>query len=78
MGNKMKAYQAYAAGGFCVTRSSARLAAVAFFEGFPTKRKCNVSEGVVDGDFFYVTYKAGATPERWVDVTKKTLHTLPL
>lgn len=74
----MKAFQAYATGGFCVTCSSARLAAVAFFEKFPTKRKCNITGGVLDDNFFCVTYKAGAMPERWVDVTKKTLHTLPL
>lgn len=72
------AFQAYAAG--CqVTAPTPRQAALAFFERFPNKRKCNVIEGVTDGPFFVVSYGSrsnGHWPKSFKDVTKKTAPTL--
>jgi hypothetical protein len=76
---KQKAFQAYA-NGCTVTASSARKAAQKFFETFKGKRKCNVTEGTVDGPFFTVVYgraSDGEWPQRFTDVTKKTIETLP-
>ena len=75
-----KAFQAYATTGFSVTAPTARQAARLFFERFPTKRKCNVIEGVADDYFFTVTYgrrSDGNWPESFKDVTKKTALGLP-
>ena len=74
-----KAYQAYATGA-SVTRDTPREAAKAFFEAFPNKRKCNVTEGETDGLFFTVAYgrsSEGQWPQSWKDVTKKTVDQLP-
>ena len=63
-----------------ITRDTARTAALAFFAAFPGKRKCNVSEGTSDGQFFTLTLylRAGApTPRSWKDVTPKTAKDLP-
>lgn len=76
----MKAYQAYAAGGFAVTRETPQKAARAFFERFPGKRKCNITEGTVDGECFSVRYgrkSAGEWPASWRDITKKQVALLP-
>lgn len=76
----MKAFQAYSTGGFKATAETARKAADKFFADFPTKRKCNVIEGKVDGHFFTVTYgqrSKGEWPMSFKDVTKKTVSTLP-
>ena len=75
----MKAFQAHATGA-TVTALTARAAARKFFERFPTRRKCNVIEGTVDGPFFSIRYgrkSAGEWPQSWRDVTKKTVETLP-
>ena len=76
----MKAFQAHASGGFSVTRPTARQAAVAFFEQFPNKRKCDVIAGTTDGRFFTIQVqlcKRSGGPKRWTDVTQKTAHDLP-
>jgi hypothetical protein len=72
----MKAYQAYATGGFRVTAENARSAAEQFFAKFPTKRKCNVIEGETDGPFFTIRY-GNPWPTSYKDVTKKTAGGLP-
>lgn len=71
----MKAYQAYGKAGR-VTRDTARAAAVAYFEAFPTSRKCDVIAGHDDGEFFRVYY-AGRAPESYRGITKKTAVGLP-
>jgi hypothetical protein len=74
-----KAYQAYAAGVSC-SAPTARKAAQQFFERFPSKRKCNVIEGKIEGDFFVVSYgrrSDGNWPESFRDITKKTAANLP-
>jgi len=76
----MEAFQAYASDGSSVVRSTAREAAAAFFEMNPGKRKCNVTEGTLDGHFFTVCLgrKAnGDRRQRWTDVTKKAAQDLP-
>lgn len=75
----MKAFQAYATGGTNVTRPTANEAAVAFFEQNPSKRKCDVIEGELDGHFFTICYGIGreGKPKSWRDVTKKTAQALP-
>lgn len=75
-----KAFQAYASGAGTATAQSARKAAQKFFATFPGKRKCTVTEGTVDGIFFTVVYgraSDGEWPQRFADVTKKTVDTLP-
>ena len=75
----MKEFQAYAKGN-TVTAPTPRAAALAFFERFPDKRKCNIIEGKTDGHFFTVTYgraSEGQWPQSFKDVTKKTATALP-
>ena len=72
----MKAYKAYGKAG-CVTRGTARDAAAAYFAEFPTSRKCSVSEGVLAGPFFVITYGPGENPFYAKDVTKKQAPDLP-
>lgn len=75
-----KAFGATANGAAIVTASSARKAAEQFFERFPDRHKCTVTEGVEDGLFFTITYGRSSTgeyPQSYKDVTKKTLATLP-
>lgn len=72
----MKAFQAYAKGA-SVTGITPRAAARKFFERFPERRKCNVTEGETDGMFFTVRYGRNERPQRWTDVTKKMVETLP-
>lgn len=76
----MKAFQAWATGGFRITRDTPRAAAAAFFEKFPGKRKCSITEGTTDGGFFTVTYgraSLGQWPRIWKDVTPKGVAALP-
>lgn len=73
------AYQAYGKAGQ-VTADTPRAAAVAYFDRFPSSRKCNVMAGTVDGPFFTVTVRLGATngaPQSWRDVTKRGALELP-
>lgn len=71
----MKAYQAYAKGCY-VTADTPRTAAAGFFEKFPARRKCDVVQGEIDGNFFTVRY-GKPWPETFKDVTKKTAADLP-
>ena len=73
------AYQAYATGA-CVTSDTPSNAALEFFETFPNKRKCTVTEGHVDGQFFVRTFnlREGRSPRRWENVTKKMAPTLEI
>jgi len=75
----MRAFQAYGTAGR-VTEPTARAAALAYFDRYPTSRKCSVVAGEEDGVFFTVTYgraSLGQWPESYKDVTKKTAATLP-
>lgn len=75
-----KEYQAYTSGGFRVTAATPRLAAIEFFEKFPTKRKCSIVEGVTDGHFFTVRYgrsSEGDWPFSVRDISKKDIPSLP-
>lgn len=71
----MKAFQAHGTKGV-VTAETANAAGRLFFETYPTARKCNIIEGVKDGQFFTVAYGPGQSPESYKDVTKKTLPPL--
>lgn len=75
----MKAFKAYGTDAH-VTASTPRAAALRFFNEHPTKRKCNVVEGTVDGRFFtveYGRYSEGKWPLSFKEVTKKTALELP-
>lgn len=72
------AFQAYASGDRC-TRETAREAASEFFKQFPNRRKCNVTEGKIDGGFFVValSFDPKVRGRSFKDVTKKMVDTLP-
>lgn len=73
------AYQAYSKHG-ARTAETPREAALAFFDAFPSARKCDVIQGETDGHFFTVKYgraSMGAWPSSFRDVTKKTAIELP-
>ena len=79
-GVQMKSYQAYGTGNCRVTKDTPRQAAMAFFDAFPNKRKCDITEGVADGHFFVVAYwraSNGERPRYWKDVTKSQATALP-
>lgn len=75
----VKSYRAY--GNECsVIALTPKEAAQNFFEKFPTKRKCNITEGIQDGHFFTVSYgrlSEGKCPQSWKNVTKKMMAELP-
>jgi hypothetical protein len=76
----MKQFQAYASGVYGVVADSPKAAALLFFETYPTKRKCNLIEGIKDGHFFSVTYgraSDGNWPQSFKDITKKGAALLP-
>jgi hypothetical protein len=74
----MKAFRAFGndAG---VTAETPRKAALAFFERFPNKRKCDVVAGESEGGFFSVRLSlvASGGAQTFKDVTKKTAAALP-
>ncbi len=70
------AFQAYANGDTC-TSETPKAAAIAFFEQFPNRRKCNLIEGKINGAFFEVTYDPKAWPKSYKNITKKMISTLP-
>lgn len=75
----MKAFQAHATGA-TATAETPLAAAEKFFKAYPTRRKCSVIEGTVDGPFFSVRYGSkakGEWPRSWKDVTQKTARELP-
>lgn len=74
----MKSFQAYAKESR-VTRDTPRAAAIAFFEKYPNKRKCDVTTGEIDEGFFTMTFnlRSREMPRSWKDVTKKTALELP-
>ena len=62
-----------------ITADTPHAAAVSFFDTFPSKRKCNIIEGAVDGVFFTVTFglaREGKWPRSYKGVTRKTLINL--
>jgi hypothetical protein len=68
-------FQAYAKD--CrITGDTPKDAASKFFSAFPTKRKCNIIEGVLDGPFFVVAYDSKKWPYSKNDVTKKMVNEL--
>lgn len=71
MSNEIKptGYMAYA--NDCKVIAPAALdAATEFFNKWPTKRKCDISEGTIDGHFFTVAYGRNAG-KHWTGITKK-------
>jgi hypothetical protein len=75
----MKAYQAYAKGGFSVTAENPHDAAYKFFQEFPNKRKCNIIEGDHKDGFFTITYgpvSNGEWPKSYKDITRASLRDL--
>lgn len=78
MQNKATSFRAYGKPGY-VTRNTPKEAALAYFAEFPTSRKCDIQEGMLDGVFFTVTYNlhvGGVKPLRFKDVSKKTANTI--
>ncbi|MFT0546987.1 hypothetical protein ACMHYO_11665 [Allopusillimonas ginsengisoli] len=76
--NATRAFQAYGRAGR-VTRPTAKEAATAYFEAFPTSRKCDVVEGEANGGFFtvrYGRYSEGDWPKSYKNVTKSQASTL--
>jgi len=69
-------FRAHGSGYSHATAATPRAAALAFFEKYPTKRKCDVIEGETDGHFFTVTF-GRASSRGWRDITKKTAADLP-
>ena len=77
---KTKAYQAFGVGGCTATAQTPRAAALKFFQRYPGKRKCSVTQGWEDGQFFTVIYgrtSEGDWPQHWKDITFKTAQSLP-
>jgi hypothetical protein len=74
----IKSYRASSQHGGVIA-DTPRKAALAFFDQFPSARKCSVIEGIADGHFFTVAYNSrpGKWPKSWKDVTRKTAATLP-
>jgi len=71
----MQAFQAYSNKG-SVTALTAKDAAIAYFDKFPTSRKCDIREGTLDGHFFQIAIGRNVTTLRMNDVTKKMIETL--
>lgn len=71
-----KTFRAYAAAATSTYDPNPNAAARAFFERNPNKRKCSVTEGIIDGSAFVVAYSPEAWPRRFKDVTKKMIGTL--
>lgn len=69
----MKVFQAYAKGHEKVYGDTPYSAQKAFFLANPKARKCNITEGETDGDFFVVSYSPGKCPRWFKDVTRKTV-----
>ena len=69
----MSTFQAYAKGHKTVYGATPREAQGSFFLANPKARKCNITEGETDGDFFVVSYSPGKCPRRFKDVTRKTV-----
>lgn len=69
----MSTFQAYAKGHKTVYGDTPRLAQGSFFLVNPKARKCNITEGDVDGGFFVVSYSPGKWPRSFKDVTRKTV-----
>lgn len=72
---KQKAFRA-SANGAGYTAETPRAAAQKFFAEQPTRRKCTVLEGELDGAFFVLKFGVGGG-RSWLEVTKKTLVDLP-
>lgn len=73
-----KAFQAFGTQG-CVTAATARDAAEQFFQKYPKCRKCDVVEGLHDGECFTRVVRLNA-PQRtasYSNITKKTAADLP-
>lgn len=71
----MNAFQAISNKGTALGMT-AKEAAIAYFEKFPTSRKCDIREGVLDGNFFQVAYGRNVTTLKLKDVTKKMIDIL--
>ncbi len=73
----MIAYRAFGKHGG-QTAETPKKAAEKFFAAFPSARKCDIRQGEADGNFFTMKLSVcGGNPERWNDVTKKQVATLP-
>lgn len=60
------------------TADTPRAAAQGFFNKYPTKRKCTIWAGTVDGSFFTVAIRlCGRGVSHYNDVTKKSMAYLP-
>lgn len=77
----MKAYKAYGAQGDCASKSTPKAAAEAYFEKYPSSRKCDVVEGTTDGVCFTLAChiaRPDKRPQSWKGVTKKSASQLPV
>lgn len=71
-------FKAYGNAG-TVYADTAKQAAIDYFEKFPKSRKCNITQGKLEGEFFVVAYgraSLGQWPKSYKDITKKTMLTI--
>lgn len=75
----MKAFRAYAKNYTSIIAENPRKAAVDFFDSNPAARKCNITEGELDGDAFIVRLSVLSAQrlQSWKDVRKSMTHILP-
>lgn len=66
----MKIFKAFGKSG-TATGHSVKTAALAYFEKFPKSRKCDVREGVQDGQFFTLSLSVGCKSSTIYGITKK-------
>lgn len=69
----MSTFQAYAKGHKTAYGATPREAQGSFFLVNPRARKCNITEGETDGEFFVVSFSAGKRTRSFKDVTRKTV-----
>lgn|GEM_PF-5937919 len=70
----MKEFIATRSGVPFVRGKTPRQAAKAFFERYPTKRKCTIGEGTFDGPVFQSVL---CKDRVWLDVTRNLIPELP-
>lgn len=72
--SEVLSYRAYAKGVTAVHAPTAIEAAQKFFETYPTKRKCSVTEGALAPNGLFTTLPF--TNQHWSEVTKQQVREL--
>jgi hypothetical protein len=71
----MNAFQASSTKGTALGMT-AKEAAIAYFEKFPSSRKCDIREGLLEGGFFTLVISRNSTMFKMNDVSKKMIEIL--